>query len=188
MNDTPQFDAELLGQRLTFSSTYGLFSPEGIDAGTKLLLNHIGEIPEDASVLDLGCGYGPIGVAIAKQGPERHVTMVDTNFVAVEYANKNAEANGTSNAEAMLSDGFAHLPEDARFDLVVSNLPAKIGRDLTLTFFNDAQERLNPGGRIVVVTVKGLKEFVKRSFKETFGGYKKLKQGEKHVVTQAVKE
>ena len=179
-----QFPANLLGSELTFTTTWGLFSPERIDDGSALLLKYLGDTPEDANVLDLGCGYGALGIPIAKQLPQGHVTMVDTNFVAVEYANKNIQLNNLSNAEALLSNGLQHLPKDETYDLIVSNLPAKIGRELTQRFLDDAKARLNPGGRVVVVVVKGLKDFIKRSFKDTFGDYKKLKQGPTHAVFQ----
>ncbi len=183
--DDLRFSALLLENPLIFHTTRGLFSPEAIDAGSQLLLRELGDVPPQARVFDLGCGYGALGLAIAKAYPSAHVTLADTDFLAVECAQRNASENHLANTTVQLSNGFRHLPADEKFDLIVSNLPAKVGRDLTLRFFTDAQTHLTPEGRIVVVTVLGLKEFVKRSFKEIFGNYKKLKQGATHVVAQA---
>lgn len=187
--DEIRFMDTLLGVPLNFTTTWGLFSPEKIDAGSRLLLEYLDleEIPAQANIFDLGCGYGALGLPLAARFLQSTVTMVDTDFVAVEYAGLNARSNKLSNVSVQLSNGFRHIAPDVRFDLIISNLPAKVGRELTHRFFEDAHERLVPGGKIVAVTVLGLKEFVKRSFKETFGTYKKLKQGNTHVVAQAVR-
>lgn len=179
------FDTVLRGQSLKLHTTWGLFSPREIDEGTKLLLDYI-DIAEDADCLDLGCGYGPIGLTLAKLAPRGHVTLVDKDFIAIEYANKNARINNIANAEALLSNGFAHIRE-RRFDLVASNIPAKVGGELLSLFLHDAREQLNPGGRLYVVTVNGLRQYMKRMFNEVFGNYKKLKQGKNYTVAMAEK-
>lgn len=179
------FDSRLRGQAMTFHTTWGLFSPREIDEGTRLLLDYI-EVNEDADCLDLGCGYGPIGLTLAKLAPKGHTTLVDKDFIAIEYANKNAQANGIANAEALLSNGFAHIRE-RRFDIVCSNIPAKVGGELLSLFLHDAREQLNPGGRMYVVTVNGLRQYMKRMFNEVFGNYKKLKQGKNYTVAVAEK-
>jgi 16S rRNA G1207 methylase RsmC len=178
------FSARLLGHDFTFRSTWGLFSPDAIDPGTDLLLRHL-EVKDGESVLDLGCGYGAIGVAIGKTIPNGFVHLVDKDFVAIEYANKNLVLNGVSNATAYLSNGFSRVPPGQRFDLIVSNLPAKVGRELYDVFFHDARQFLKPKGRIVVVTIAALKEAIKKSFRELFGNYQKPKQGSTHVVSLA---
>jgi len=73
------------------------------------------------------------------------------------------------------------------FDNIVANLPAKVGKELLYIILSDARAHLKPGGQIVVVTISGLKEFIKRNLKEVFGNYKKLKQGREHTVARAVK-
>src|SRR6266404_1320700 len=103
------FTATLAGHTLVFHTTWGLFSPKAIDEGTDLLTHHL-EIKPGAAVLDLGCGYGPLGLAAAKLAPSGTVDMVDKDFVAVDYANKNAELNQLSNARAYLSNGFDQVP------------------------------------------------------------------------------
>ena len=183
-------DAELPGARLRLHTTWGLFSPRAIDAGTRLLLEALARegIGAGSAALDVGCGYGPIGLALAKAAPGARVDMIDRDFVAVDYARANAARNGLGNATAYLSDGFSAVPPDARFDLVVSNLPAKVGNELYRLLFADAHAAMRPGARIVVVTIPGLKDFVKRHFLETFGNFDKLRQGKAYTVSAAVRQ
>ncbi len=178
------FTAPLLGNNLVFHSTWGLFSPKAIDEGTQLLIDRI-EISAGSTTLDLGCGYGPLGIAIAKHDPTGTVHMVDKDFVAVEYAAKNAGLNGLTNTETYLSNGFDQVPTDLKFDIIVSNVPAKIGKELLIIFLNDARARLNPGGRLYIVTISGLKDYMKRNLTETFGNYDKLKQSKTYTAAAA---
>ena len=100
-----RFDAELCGHNLTFTSTWGIFSPRGIDEGTELLLKYI-RIEADDDCFDLGCGYGPIGLTMAKLAPQGQTIMADKDFMAVEYSNRNAGLNKLPNAHAILSNAF----------------------------------------------------------------------------------
>lgn len=179
------FQAELRGSSLTFSATWGLFSPKGIDAGTHLLIEHI-DIQEGDTCLDLGCGYGAIGVTLAKCVQTSTVYMVDKDFVAVDYARKNVAQNGLRNCHVLLSNGFSHLP-NIQFDLIVSNLPANVGKELLQIFLSDAKHSLKPNGHLYVVTISGLREFIKRNFRTIFGNYRKVKQRNTHTVAMATR-
>lgn len=181
-----QFDATLAGQSLSFVTTWGLFSPRAIDEGTDLLAKYL-EITPDAACLDLGCGYGPLGLVLAKMAPRGSAHMVDKDFVAVDYAAKNAELNGLTNTQSYLSNGFSHVPAGQKFDVIVSNIPAKIGSELLSIFLNDAYDRLNPGGQLYVVTISGLKEYMKRNLNEVFGNYEKLKQSKTYTAAKALR-
>ena len=121
-----EFKATLCDKNMVFRSTWGIFSPREIDAGTDLLLRYI-KPAEDAHIFDLGCGYGPIGLTLAKLAPKGETLLCDKDFMAVEYANRNAILNGVKNAQAILSNGFQHVERSRRFDIVVSNVPAKVG-------------------------------------------------------------
>lgn len=187
IRDDIEFSFEIDGLKMKFKSTWGIFSPKGIDTGTKLLLEHL-EIEEDDNTLDIGCGYGPIGIFCAKSAPDGEVHMVDKDFVAVDYAKKNINLNGLGNCQAYLSNGFSNVPREVEFDNVISNIPAKVGKEMLSILLEDTYNRLKKGGRIYVVVVVGLKDYIKRNFKEVFGNYKKLKQGKTHVVAMAVKE
>jgi 16S rRNA (guanine1207-N2)-methyltransferase len=173
----------LAGESLEFLTTWGLFSPRRIDDGTRLLLDHVEIHPTD-HCLDLGCGYGPIGLTFARKAAQGHCTLVDKDFVAVEYSRRNAELNRLGNAECLLSNGFAQIAE-RRFDVIASNLPAKVGRELLYLYLLDAWAQLNPDGRLYVVTITGLRRFIEKGFKEVFGNYEKLKQGRDYTVALA---
>lgn len=171
---------------LTLHSTWGIFSPREIDEGTELLLKYI-DISEDDDCLDLGCGYGPIGLTLAKLAPKGHTTLIDRDFVAIEYTQKNITINNISNAEALLSNGFAAIQE-RQFTIIVSNIPAKVGNEMLSLFLHDAYRQLRPGGKFYIVTINGLRDYMKRNFKAVFGNYKKCKQGKNYTVALAVKE
>lgn len=180
------FTDTLLGHPFTFHTTWGLFSPKGIDEGTRLLLEHL-EVAPDEQALDLGCGYGPLGLAIARAAPQGHCTLVDKDFVAVEYARRNAARNHIENVEVLLSNGLDQVPP-RRFTLAVTNLPAKTGKEHYYLFFHDVRERLLPGGRFYVVVISGLRQFVARAFGEVFGNHTKVKQGRVYTVAMARRE
>ncbi|MFK7890397.1 MAG: class I SAM-dependent methyltransferase [Granulosicoccus sp.] len=180
-------DANLAGHPLSLHSTWGLFSPRAIDEGSLLLLDHL-DVRQDDVALDMGCGYGPLGLSIAQRASGGAVHMVDKDFLAVEYSNANAGRNGLQNARAYLSNGFSHVDNNLTLSLIVSNLPAKVGNEFFQILFHDAREHMQPNARIVVVTINGLRGFIKRSFTETFGNYTKLKQGKSYTVSMAVLE
>lgn len=180
-----EFQTELRGFPLTFSTTWGLFSPKTVDTGTLLLIEHL-DLQEGDTCLDLGCGYGAVGVTLAKCVPTGTIYMVDKDFVAVDYARKNAEQNHIENCHVLLSNGFSHLP-DIQFDLIVSNLPANVGKELLQIFLSDAKRYLKPSGRLYVVTISGLRKFIKRNFMTIFGNYQKIKQRNTHTVAMATR-
>ncbi|MCW8903527.1 MULTISPECIES: class I SAM-dependent methyltransferase [Sedimenticola] len=177
------FQETLRGETLTYHTTWGLFSPKGIDEGSRLLLDYL-EVRETDDTLDLGCGYGPLGLTLARLAPQGTSVLVDKDFVAIDYSRKNAAINGITNTEIFLSNGFAQIG-DRRFDLIVSNLPAKTGKELYYLYFYDALVRMNPGARFYVVTISGLRKFIQKAFLEVFGNYKKLKQGNTYTVAMA---
>ncbi len=176
----PQFTANLRGHDMQFETTWGLFSPREIDAGTALLLEEI-ELHGDENILDIGCGYGPIGLTLAKD-TNGEVHLVDKDFVAIEYAAQNAQLNKIKNAKAYLSNGLSELPKGMQFDVIVSNIPAKVGRELLQIFLNDIEKRLSPNGHIYFVTIAGLKDFMKNNLKKQFGHYKKLAQKKGYAI------
>jgi len=180
------FEASLRGRRLRFHSTWGLFSPRRIDDGTAMLIERIEMDPSDRA-LDLGCGYGPVGLALATEARARRVHMVDKDFVALQYARKNAEVNGIANVKIYPSNAFSAVPEEP-FDVIAANLPANVGSELLTIILTDAKARLRPAGRLYVVTVAGLRKFIRRNFEEAFGNYAKLKQGKTYTVATAVRE
>lgn len=181
-----QLHTQLCGQSLTFNTTWGLFSPKEIDEGTQLLLDYLPAFKPNSHLVDLGCGYGPIGITLAATNPDSQIMMLDKDFVAVDYANKNVQQNQLTNAEAMLSNGLSAVRGQS-FDAVISNVPAKVGKEMWSIMLEDAWRGLNPGGSVWFVSINGLRDYFKRTMREQFGDYKKIKQSRNYVVHRAIK-
>ena len=98
------------------------------------------------------------------------------------------QKNGLTNTHVQLSNGFNQVDKTQQFSLVMSNLPAKASKEQHYLYLLDAYERMEIGGRFYVVTINGLRDFMKRSFTEVFGNADKIKQGKTYTVTLAVKE
>lgn len=176
-----------LGSPFDFVSTWGLFSPEKLDEGSLMLLDYIDFQADDCSV-DLGCGYGVLGMTAARECPNGEHLLIDKDFVAVEYAKLNCQNNRLANAQVQLSNGFYHIDKHKTFSLVMSNLPAKASKEQHYLYLLDAYNAMQSGARFYVVTINGLREFMKRSFTEVFGNAEKLKQGKTYTITRAIKE
>lgn len=180
------FRQELRGMDFVFNSTWGLFSPRAVDEGSRLLIEQL-EVRAEDICLDLGCGYGPIGLAMGRLAKDGKVYMVDRDFVAVDYASKNIKANGLKNCQARLGNGFDGLDE-TKFNVIAANLPAKVGKELLYILLNDAKRRMLADGQMYMVTVSGLRNFIKRVSEEIFGNYEKLRQGKHYTVARVQKK
>ena len=181
-----KFRQDVLGKPFDFATTWGIFSPEKLDDGSLMLLDHVDFQTADNSI-DLGCGYGVLGMTAARECPDGQHVLIDKDFVAVEYARLNCQKNGLTNTHVQLSNGFNDVDKDKRFSLVMSNLPAKVGKEQHYLYLLDAYERMEVGGRFYVVTINGLRQFMKRAFTEVFGNADKVKQGKTYTITKAVK-
>jgi len=145
-----EFSAELRGRLYHFQTDAGVFSKNEIDRGTEILLDNLPCGPGEV-VLDLGCGYGPIGIVAADLvGPYGKVYMVDINERAVQLAQANVGKNGVSNAQVVVSDGLAALPGKT-FDWVVSNPPIRAGKEVVYHLLTQGFAALRPSGCLLVV-------------------------------------
>ncbi|ETT79043.1 methyltransferase small [Paenibacillus sp. FSL R7-277] len=151
-HDRRSIDTELRGKRLRFTSDAGVFSKGDIDHGSRVLIEAM-EIPEDAKVLDVGCGYGPIGISAAHLASKGHVTMIDINSRAVELARENAQHNGIRNVTVMESDVLSAV-EGQTFDVILTNPPIRAGKAVVHAIFEQAYDHLNEGGCLWVVIQK----------------------------------
>ena len=137
------------GELLTFVVDTGIFSSHGLDPGTALLIENLTVRPTDR-VLDLGCGWGAVGVAAAKSATEGHVILTDVNRRAARLARENLERNRVRNAEVRVGSLFTPVRGE-QFDLIATNPPFHAGRELVLRILLGAPEHLRPGGRLVLV-------------------------------------
>lgn len=138
------------GHGLNFMTDAGVFSKGELDQGTRLLLDALPELSGD--VLDLGCGWGAIGVSIAKANPGCRVVMADVNRRALQLSRDNLERNRTT-AEVIESDGMAAVL-DRRFDAVITNPPIRAGKQVIYKMFADSAAHLKEGGALYLVIRK----------------------------------
>ena len=146
---------------LQFIVSQEIFSSLDIDKGTQRLLRSLlfENINSYSKALDLGCGYGPIGIALKKLSPNSEVHMVDIDSISLDYAVENSKLNGVENVKVYPSVGFDQVI-DRDFDLIVSNIPAKIGKKALEHFILDAQQYLAPSGKVIIVVIDALEEDV----------------------------
>ncbi|MFC4765958.1 class I SAM-dependent methyltransferase [Effusibacillus consociatus] len=143
---------KLRGFNLEFWTDAGVFSKGGIDFGSALLIETM-EISEKDRVLDVGCGYGPIGITAAKLAVNGSVLMIDINERAVELARKNLTQNAVQNAEVRVSNLFEQVAEKD-FDRIFTNPPIRAGKAVVHQIFEEAGRRLTPRGELWVVIQK----------------------------------
>lgn len=213
-HDVREFEAQLRGRSFTFATDSGVFSKSGVDAGTKLLIEAVdlppvGQEPEGVAgagpgrdevgrgvhILDLGCGYGPIGIALAGFVTEGStVVMSDVNRRALELTRMNAERNlgrefetGDVKLEVVESDGFGSLG-DRQFDMIVSNPPIRAGKQLLFELIEGARERLKPGGSLYIVaqTKQGAKS-LRAKMQEVFGNVAEPAKGGGFRVMRSIR-
>jgi len=137
------------GELLTFVVDTGIFSSHGLDPGTALLIENLALRPTDR-VLDLGCGWGAVGVAAAKSASQGHIVLTDVNRRAARLARENLERNRVKNAEVRVGSLFAPVTNET-FDVIATNPPFHAGRALVLRILAGAPDHLAPDGRIVLV-------------------------------------
>lgn len=155
----PTVEAVLLGQNLRFETGAGLFSKSRVDHGTRLLIEALPPEPEWSDVLDLGCGYGPIGIAVASRWPQVRVAMADIDPLAVKAARANVRLNGVDErCEVCVSDGISGIPavDDRRFDAVLSHLPTHVPKPTLGRLIGESHRVLRPGGELIAVTASAV--------------------------------
>ena len=137
------------GELLSFVVDTAVFSSHGLDPGTALLIENLALRPTDR-VLDLGCGWGAVGVAAAKSVTEGRVVLTDVNRRAARLARENLERNRVKNAEVRVGSLFSPVASET-FDVIATNPPYHAGRPLVLRILSEAPDHLTPEGRVVLV-------------------------------------
>ena len=143
---------ELRGRHVDVVTAAGVFSPGDLDKGTAALLRTVPD-PQGTDLLDIGCGWGPITIALAQAAPEARVTAVDVNQRSLQLTAENARSLGLTGVEAALPQD---VPEGRTFDTIWSNPPIRVGKDALHEILTTWLPRLNPGGTAWLVAQKNL--------------------------------
>jgi 16S rRNA (guanine1207-N2)-methyltransferase len=144
-----RYSAEIEGVELTFETSPKLFSPRGLDPGTAAMLRRVKIEPAD-KVLDLGCGYGIVGIYVAQHVDPGRVWFVDVDPVAVEFTTRNLQLNGVRGATVVLSDGFNDLAETG-FTKILCNPPYHVDFSVPKRLIEKGFNRLAMGGTMILV-------------------------------------
>ena len=143
---------ELRGRRVEVGTAAGVFSPDGLDKGTAALLRHVPD-PRGEELLDVGCGWGPITLALAQAAPGSRVTAVDVNERSLRLTAENAARLGCTNVETSLPQD---VPAGRTFDTIWSNPPIRVGKEALHELLLLWLPRLNQGGTVWLVVQKNL--------------------------------
>jgi 16S rRNA (guanine1207-N2)-methyltransferase len=158
----------LRGKSFEFLTSSSVFSKRKVDSGTRLLIEAM-VLPQKGNVLDIGCGYGAVGIAAATLNPNLHVVMTDVNMRAVRLAKQNVELNKIVNAEVRF--GYLYEPvEDLRFNCVLSNPPVSAGMETVKAIVKQAPAVMTPKASFqMVIRSKIGAKTLPTLFNETFG-------------------
>jgi 16S rRNA (guanine1207-N2)-methyltransferase len=154
------------GFAFEFETSQRCFCPENIDRGTLAMLS-CAELKAGQKILDLGCGYGAVGIIAAKIVGSTNVFILDIDQEAVYFSLKNAKRNGTKGIKIIQSDGFLNLDE-SEFDLILSNPPYHTDFSVAKKFIEKGFNRLKIGGKLLMVTKR--KDWYKNKLISIFGG------------------
>jgi 16S rRNA G1207 methylase RsmC len=144
---------QVAGREFAVQAASGTFSASKLDPGTSILLSKFEEFPESGNVLDLGCGWGPISLAIAALKPETKLWALDVNQRSMELARNNAAKLELTNINVVTAD---QVPQDLKFDAIWSNPPIRIGKAALHELLKSWLPRLESGGRAMLVVQKQL--------------------------------
>lgn len=175
------WETELNDTSFTFTTSTGVFSKSEVDFGSRLLIETIKKPDIQAPILDLGCGYGPIGLSLAKKYPKTLIKMVDINERAIKLSKMNANQNEVDNVDVQQSDGYEGLDENEKYSLIVTNPPIRKGKKFIYSIFEKSKKHLQKNGELWIViqkkqgaasTLKFLEEhFEKVTIEERKKGY-----------------
>lgn len=165
-----ELTCELKGNEFHLLASAGVFSKSNIDFGTRTLIDAFKMPDTSGDVLDLGCGYGAIGLAVAKAHPDRFVMMADVNERAVELAKENAARNNVVNVDVYESDGFKQVPSE-KFAAILTNPPIRAGKQVIYKWFEESAHYLAKDGELWIVVQKkqgapSMKTFLSGVFRE----------------------
>lgn len=152
-SDPKYWNFTLKSHAFRFKTDNGVFSKNEIDYGSRLLIDTFVPTDPDGAILDVGCGYGPIGLAVAKSYPNAKIHMVDINERAMALAVENARLNNVNNVQVYQSDRLSSVTE-RHFSDILTNPPIRAGKNIVHDIFEQSYQHIVPGGSIWVVIQK----------------------------------
>lgn len=183
-HDTHELRVDLLGEKMTFLTDAGVFSKKMVDFGSQLLLKCL-DVNQGETVLDVGCGYGPLGLSLVKVYGVQ-ATMVDINTRALDLAQRNAEKN---NAKATIFQSNIYARVQGRFDHVISNPPIRAGKQVVHEIIEKSKDFLEIGGDLtIVIQKKQGAPSAKSKMEDVFGNCEILKKDKGYYILRSVKE
>lgn len=179
----------LRGREFRFISDSGVFSKKTVDFGSRLLIETFRLNEEVAGdILDVGCGYGPMGLALAYAYPARLVEMVDVNERAMSLARRNAEANNIRNVKVYESNTYDQVPQERQFAAIVSNPPIRAGKQVVHCILSEAHTHLLLGGTLtVVIQKKQGAPSAQQKMLDVFGNVAVIARDKGYWIIQSVK-
>ena len=186
ISDEREFQVEVLGRKFNFITDIGVFSKGELDDASRLLIETFDSLELLGDILDVGCGYGAIGIALASNRPNDQVHMIDVNRRAVDLANRNAELNGVKNACAYESNCYQNV--DTKFSNIVSNPPIRAGKKIVHQILEEAFDYLEDEGTLMVVIGKqhGAAS-AQAKMREVFGNVERIQRKKGFWILQSVK-
>lgn len=173
-------------QDLTFISDIGVFSKEYIDYGSRVLLESIHLLPSQKSLLDVGCGYGTLGLSLKKVYSWLKVEMVDVNERALNLAKESACYNQLEDVAIYKSSVYENVK--GTFDVIVSNPPIRAGKTIVFEILEKAYHHLNDSGALfVVIQKKQGAPSAKKKMEDVFGNCEIIKRDKGYFVLKSVK-
>ena len=171
---------------IKFLSDAGVFSRRGIDFGSSLLLKTICIKENAKTILDVGCGYGTLGITLGLTNPNLIVDMVDVNLRALDLARKNALANSVTNVNIYESNMYEHVEKN--FDMIVTNPPIRAGKKIVHGIILDAYDHLNDGGSMwCVIQKKQGAESALKALKEKYRAVNVVDKDKLYYIIEAIK-
>lgn len=181
------WNAVLRGREFHFKTDRGVFSKGEVDFGSRLLIDSFSMPDKDGPVLDVGCGYGPIGLSIARDYPSRDVHMIDVNERALSLAKENAQRNGIENVKIYGSPGFQRI-EETNFAAILTNPPIRAGKQVVFDIFEGSCFHLAQGGELwVVIQKKQGAPSAKVKLEELFGTVDVVNKKKGYFIFKAIK-
>ncbi|MCS4486593.1 class I SAM-dependent methyltransferase [Staphylococcus americanisciuri] len=190
LSDEKEIVYECYQQRLTLTTDAGVFSKDQVDFGSDLLIRtFLNENPsgQPKYIADVGCGYGPIGLMLAKVAPHDQLTMLDVNHRALDLARKNAKRNQIDNVTIQESDGLAEV-NDASQHYILTNPPIRAGKQVVHGILEDAYDKLIQDGALYVVIQKkqGMPS-AKKKMMTIFGNASSIKNSKGYHILKSIK-